>query len=129
MTYQMLGYDNEKGQYKSHQGYEPDICAQFEEGYGYYLYRGVANTYIVKLSEVWVNYCNDIGEIVTLQGQCIDKVPHPGVKNGEIMTSGLVSGAEGEFKFIVTPNSNQRQYFLSYNIAKKAFTGAGSSVR
>ncbi len=128
MNYQILGYDHEKGLFKSHQGYESDISIQPEEDFGYYLYRGVNNTYIVKLSEVWVDSDENIGEIVTLHGKCIDTVPHPGKKHGKIMTNGLVSGSEDEFKFIVTPYSGD-QYFIKYLIASKVFNEAGSTVR
>lgn len=128
MKYQMLGYDYEKCEFISHEGYETDICAQFEEGYGYYLYRGSERPYIIKLSEVWIDSDDDIGEAITLQGKCIYKIPHPGGEYGKIKTSGLVSGDHDEFKFIVTLYTAD-QYFLKYIITSKIFEEVGNIVR
>ena len=129
MTYESIDYSINDQKFFSSRGKEDAISCKYDKGYDYYLFRGGKKQYIVKLVNDWRDADENIGEIIKLSGELIGSIPHPGVVHGKIATYGLTSGDDKGFKFVVVPNNNQREYFLSYDIANKIFKEAGSSVR
>ncbi len=127
MDYFSISFSKKKNIFVSLEGDEPNVNILFDERFSYYLHK--SDKFIVKLINILVDSDSAIGEIVSLDGNVIQVILHPGKKHGVLCVGGLVSGDSKSFKFILSPRGSGRQYFLRYHIQTNTFEEAGVDVR
>lgn len=119
MSYLFIDFDETKKVFVSHDRVEKNITFNKDLGLNYYLHK--SRRFVVSLVKGWVSAGETLGKIIDLNGSCLSEIPHPGSMYGEFEIGGISSGDESSFKLIITPNSNERQYFLTYHISSEKF--------
>ena len=119
MSYMLIDIDESGKNFVSFDGIEKCITLSKKSGFTYYLHS--SRKFLVVLVDGWIKSPASIGCIVELDGKLISEVPHPALHHGKFEIGGIVNGDEKSFKLIIIPYSNERQFFIEYNILTKSF--------